>query len=125
MDALFLCLYVSVIALLLVLFREVNRLERQMTDLLLDYSGEEMTDLHSLDANELSPQEDVMHEEFINERRASFEQRINSMKEELSGQPIPKQPTTVAEILHPAIENLPHDTIPDYDINPPSVEYAD
>lgn len=70
-----------------------------------------------------SPEELRKAEEKL-KRDQEFDDRITRMKSELaSTQPQATSPYD-AEILHPDIENLPHDTIKDKPTELPDVEYA-
>ena len=111
------------IILALLMYRNTNILRRETSDLLGTYLWEEQ-ETYS-DEDEISTQEELMYEEFLAERNAKFEERITRIKDELGTQNTPPKPTTTADILHPHVENLPHDSIPDYETNLPSVEYAD
>lgn len=107
------------LCIVVITYRKVNLLARQTSDLLEPYLEEEQ-EIYS-DEQETSSQEDLMYEEFLAERQAKFDERIMRIKDELDTRPAP----SIAEVLHPMVENLPHDSIPDYDTNLPSVEYAD
>lgn len=59
------------------------------------------------------------------EREISFDARIREMKEELSVRlPNVERRGTQAEVLHPGIENLPHNIIRDFGNDLPDVEYT-
>jgi predicted transcriptional regulator of viral defense system len=102
---------------------QIADLRKSIADLLYQYEGEE-TEVFS-DATETASKEELEYMERIAKRDAEFDQRITRIKEELANEGVPQKPRgTVAEILAPGIENLPHDSIRDYEKNPPDTEYT-
>ena len=60
----------------------------------------------------------------VEQRNAEFDGRIENMKEELAQQQAQHEAeSTIAEVLHPGVMNLPHNKIPNDRV--PDVEYAD
>lgn len=74
--------------------------------------------------NDTGTVEEIAQEEYKSEQQKAFDERIALIKDELGSQQVPHTPRTVADILHPDVENLPHDSIIDYETNPPDVEYS-
>lgn len=75
-------------------------------------------------ANESASITEIEQEEYRTAQQEEFDQRIAQIKDELGSQQVPNTPRTVADVLHPDVENLPHDSIIDYETNPPDVEYS-
>lgn len=60
----------------------------------------------------------------VMEREKEFDARINTLKDELNDFPHPPRRSHTAEILHPSISNLPHNTVKTkYDLYP--IEFAE
>jgi hypothetical protein len=73
-----------------------------------------------------SSQEPLTDAEILRlEREAEFDLRIAKMKDELADR-LPLRPMypTEAEVLHPLVQNLPHNIIPDTYDNLPDVEFT-
>lgn len=123
MDIAILFILIGMTLILTYSIAQVADLRREVSDLHTLY-GEEIEDISS-DAMETSSQEDTMYEEFLAERNTQFEERITRIKDELGKENTPQKPATTADILHPHVENLPHDSVPDYDTRLLSVEYSE
>lgn len=63
--------------------------------------------------------------ENIEKRDKEFDERIEQIKSELDKEQQGGRRGTDADILHPGVENLPHDSVNDYTRNPPDVEYTE
>jgi len=100
---------------------ELTSLRKQVNDLLVQYEGEELA---SEDDDDLSSEAELQHDLHISTREHDFNERIANIKNELGMQAVPKKPTTTASVFHPDVENLPHESIIDYETNPPDVEYS-
>lgn len=92
----------------------------QIADVSETHETAEESESISFDAEELTS-----YEKSRMERDASFEARINELKEQLASQ-LPDTPRrgTAAQIYDPAVHNLPHNIIPTYD-DLPDVEYTE
>ena len=102
---------------------QVDVLRGQIAELLAWYAGEEVSDYSDEPSLETASIEEVEHSEYAEERERAFNERIARIKEELDAEQVQRTGTT-AEVLHPLIENLPHDTIPNHETNPPYEEYV-
>lgn len=115
---------------LLGLAQQIADIRRGITDMLSLYTIEENADTdYFLDeelrvANESASITEIEQEEYRTAQQEEFDQRIAQIKDELGSQQVPNTPRTVADVLHPDVENLPHDSIIDYETNPPDVEYS-
>lgn len=112
---------VNIVVVLYVTFK-VTDLREKVTDLLAQYEGEEIGSSDELDT---MSEAELSYEEHIAEREQAFNDRITQMKQELDQEQPPRKPTKSADVLHPDVENLPHDSIIDYQTNPPDIEYVD
>lgn len=68
------------------------------------------------------PEHEFEVQEHVLQRDIEFSNRIARIKSELSTEHAVERKGTVADILHPDVENLPHDTIKETNNQP--TEYA-
>lgn len=102
----------------------IERQARTIADLRDALRGyDEVTDDYS-DATETDEELDVWHEQFMERRGHAFEQRIDRIKEELANDRPTKPSGYTADVLADGVYNLPHDSIIDYETNPPDIEYS-
>lgn len=116
---------IAVVACTLAICYYSARQTRAIADLRDALLGlDEMTDELSSDAQETEDEVDVWHEQFMERRGRAFEERINQIKDELANDQ-PTRPTGyTADVLADGVYNLPHDSIIDYETNPPDIEYT-
>ena len=75
---------------------------------------------YSTDSTETDSEAELAFQEDMDRRYEEYQNRNVEMKADLAKQQPPRRPTGVeADILHPMIENLPHDSIIEYQPTPP------
>lgn len=103
-------------------FHRVNKkLDHYMKD---DHKEPMYFDHYDEEINETETPDEVEYEKKLAEREQAFDARIERLKGELDKEEMDRKSPNQAEVLHPDVENLPHDSIPNYETNPPDVEYT-
>jgi predicted nuclease with TOPRIM domain len=121
-DSLDLLIIIILTCGIVALYHKLTDLDDRLTEIIFFYEGEEYNENEEVVETE-TPAE-VEYNELLREREEKFNDRISQLKAELGSDNAPTQPHTTADILHPDVENLPHDSIIDYETNPPDIEYS-
>lgn len=103
--------FLSFVAIGVALVKLASDIRKQNAELLEMYGLEEYTDLSDEEFSEKTETLEVS--EHISVREAAFDERIARMQKEI------ERTGTTADILHPSIENLPHDEVPLGQYEPP------
>jgi hypothetical protein len=98
---------------------QIAELRGDIAELLEFYEGEEIASLS--DEPDTGDALDLSFDEYMAERTAAFDERIESMRKEIDEN---QARGTTADELHPDVQNLPHDTIKEHQSNPPDEEYS-
>lgn len=106
------------VAILLALLLQIAVLRGQIAETLAWYAGEEVVDSIDVDALETESEEEVELSEYADERRTAFNERIARIKEELDAEHVERR-GTIAEELHPDVQNIPHVILHNKQTNPP------
>lgn len=98
---------------------QIAELRRDIAELVEFYEGEELESLS--DEPDTGDITDLSFDEYMAERTAAFDERIESMRKEIDNK---QEQGAIADELHPDVQNLPHDTIKENESNPPYEEYS-